>query len=193
MKFLDWLLPGRRQQTGQGSKSGFFGLFRRKRKEPEIPEEPEIQEEQLTDEEKAAREYEESGKAIINNFYSLLEDRTKEATEIKGHESPGAGQFSGIAQKCHDLIETWRNSVGDGVTGEALEQVEAEMKEDLELITNYYNTDYLPALDLQAKTFASFDNLLQNIITNLKNKIDGITEQQPASWLTRLFNFFTGR
>lgn len=193
MKFLDWLIPGRRQPTGPDSKPGLFGFFRRRRKEPE-PEVPEPeQEEQLTDEEKAAREYEEAGKAVINNFYKLLEDRTKEATEIKGHESPNAGRFTGIAQDCHDLIETWRNSVGDGITGEALEQVEAEMKEDLELITNYYDTTWLPALDLQARTFASFDNLLQNVITNLKNKIDGITEQRPANWLSRLFNFFTGR
>ena len=113
MKFLDFLFRGRSQSTGQSSKPGFFGLFRRKRKEPKIPED------QQTNDEQAARDYEERGTAIINNFYSFLEDRSKEATEIKGHESPGAGLYSGIAQDCQNLIEKWRASVGDGVTGDA--------------------------------------------------------------------------
>lgn len=158
----------------------------------------------------AKKEYEDRGLSIINNFYRLLEERTEDAKTIKGHESKSAGRFSGIAPECYQLIETWRATVGDGITGEALERVEAEMQTDLDIIQNFYNSEEAATVDLQERTFTIFSDLLDRIIRELSSTVSEIEEeaqtpeetettettekpQRPRKWFSRFFNFFTGR
>lgn len=158
----------------------------------------------------AKKDYEDRGLSIINNFYRLLEDRTEDAKTIKGHASPGAGRFSGIAPECYQLIETWRATVGDGITGEALERVEAEMQTDLDIIQNFYNSEEAATVEMQERTFAIFSDLLDRIIRELSSTVSAIEEEtqkpqeteeiepeekekRPRKWFSRFFNFFTGR
>lgn len=157
----------------------------------------------------AKKDYEDRGLSIINNFYRLLEERTEDAKTMKGHTSPGAGRFSGIAPECFQLIETWRATVGDGITGEALERVEAEMQTDLDIIQNFYNSEEAATVELQERTFTIFSDLLDRIIRELSSTVSEIEEaetpeetettetaekpQRPRKWFSRFFNFFTGR
>lgn len=158
----------------------------------------------------AKKDYEDRGLSIINNFYRLLEERTEDAKTMKGHTSPGAGRFSGIAPECYKLIETWRATVGDGITGEALERVEAEMQTDLDIIQNFYNSEEAATVEMQDRTFAIFSDLLDRIIRELSSTVSEIEEEaekpeeteateteekekRPRRWFSRFFNFFTGR
>lgn len=158
----------------------------------------------------AKKDYEDRGLSIINNFYRLLEERTEDAKTMKGHTSPGAGRFSGIAPDCYQLIETWRATVGDGITGEALERVEAEMQTELDVIQNFYNSEEAATVELQERTFTIFSDLLDRIIQELSSTVSEIEEeaetpeetettetsekpQRPRKWFSRFFNFITGR
>lgn len=158
----------------------------------------------------AKKDYEDRGLSIINNFYRLLEERTEDAKTMKGHTSPGAGRFSGIAPDCYQLIETWRATVGDGITGEALERVEAEMQTELDVIQNFYNSEEAATVELQERTFTIFSDLLDRIIRELSSTVSEIEEeaetpeetettetsekpQRPRKWFSRFFNFITGR